>query len=79
MPWYWVSATLGLWLMSLADSTSWLGTVQPGHACSSDQVPDQLYQRSGPDWPLHAIDCVWVQLAVDWITDLMVTLGYLAS
>ncbi len=65
--------------MSELESTAELGTVQPGQACSSDHEPDQLYQRSGPDWPLQAMLCVCVQLAVDCTTCLIVTFGYFAS
>ena len=44
--------------MSAGARTVSFGTVQPFHAGSSDQVPLQLYQRSGPllDW--HAV--CWV-------------------
>src|SRR4029079_7120367 len=64
--------------MSEAESTSSFGTVQPAHTCSSDQVPAQLYQRSGPEPPLQAVFCVCVHVSVDSTTVLTVTFGWRA-
>ena len=57
-------ATLGLASRSAGERIVSFGTVQPFHASSSDQVPLQLYQRSGPlpDW--HAVCCVWIHFPV---------------
>src|SRR2546423_10716552 len=60
---------------SAGERTVSFGTVQPAHTCSSDQVPAQLYQRSGPAPPLHEVFCVCVHVSVDWTTVFTVTFG----
>src|SRR5919201_92829 len=61
---------------SAGERTASFGTVQPAHTCSSDHVPAQLYQRSGPAPPLHAVFCVCVQVSVDSTTVFTVTFGW---
>src|ERR671931_2639903 len=60
---------------SAGERTASFGTVQPAQTCSSDQVPAQLYQRSGRAPPLQAVFCVCVQVSVDSTTVLTVTFG----